>query len=68
MHRLRDLSFNTPEMRRDHFVQQPAPSANAAGHEEKILRRLFHGYPGEFAYALGYLARQTRIVVLEAAD
>lgn len=68
MHRLRDFSFNTPEMRRDYFVQQPAPSANAATHEEKILCRLFHGYSREFAHALGYLARQTRIVALEAAD
>lgn len=39
-------------MKRDHFVQQPAPSANAAAHEEKILRRLFHGYPGGLAARL----------------
>lgn len=39
-------------MRRDHFVQQPAPSANTVTHEEKILRRLFHGYPGGLAARL----------------
>jgi len=39
-------------MRRDHFENQPVPSPATAPHEEKILRRLFHGYPGGLAARL----------------
>ena len=39
-------------MKRDEFNSQAAPERAVAVHEEKILRRLFHGFPGGLAARL----------------
>lgn len=39
-------------MKRDDFEHQLVPSPTTAAHEEKILRRLFHRYPGGLAVRL----------------
>jgi len=43
-------------MKSDNFAQQPLPACTPAAHEEKILRRLFQGYPGGLVARLAIVA------------
>jgi hypothetical protein len=42
-------SFDATEMKRGNVAQQSLPLCITAAQEEKILRRLFHGYPSGLA-------------------